>query len=443
MDIILAFIICFLIMLFSVFKGIFVGYPLIIGLLIFMFLAYKRGFKFKEILGMVYEGGKKSFVVLKIFILIGAITSTWMAAGTVPAVVYYGLKLLRPDIFILSAFVISSAISFLIGTSFGTISTVGMALMVMARSAGVDVNITAGAILSGAYFGDRCSPMSSSANLVASLTETELYANIKNMFKTSIVPLIVTIILYTILSVKHPLGAGGNAMGSQIASSFNISFLVLIPAVIIFVFSLFKIDVKLLMLISIIAAIILGITIQHVTIIKMIKYIFLGFSLDNKNPLFKVIKGGGIMSMLNVAIVVFISSAFAGIFEKADMLKSIEALTEKYKGRSGSFLATTIMSILTAAFGCSQAIAVILTNILMKKTYDRNNLSNVDMAIDIENTAIVIAPLIPWNIACMVPLASLSAGNISILYAFYLYLIPLLNFVIFKLIKGKQAVLST
>ncbi|MFL0266638.1 Na+/H+ antiporter NhaC family protein [Candidatus Clostridium radicumherbarum] len=431
MNIIIAFIICFILLLTSAFKGIFIGYPLIISLVLFIILGIKRGFSFKSLLKMSYEGGKKSLIVLKIFILIGAITASWMASGTVPAIVYYGMKFLNPHIFILCTFLISSVVSFLIGTSFGTIGTVGIALMVMARGGGVSIPITAGAILSGAYFGDRCSPMSSSANLVASLTETDIFINIKNMFKTSIVPFILTCVIYTIFSINFPLATGNNFLLREITKVYDINIITLLPAAIILIFSIFKVNVKTLMLLSVLIASIIAVLLQHVNILEMLKYIVVGYSIPYKSTLSSIISGGGILSMLKISIVVFVSSAFTGIFEGTEMLKSIELMLNNVKGRHNVYLSNIIISIASAAFGCSQALAVILSNMLMKNTYEKNNITAEQFALDMENTSIIISPLIPWNIAVLVPLTTLNAGVSSIAFAFYLYLIPLANYIYF------------
>lgn len=432
MDLIITFTLCFILLLGSVFKGIFVGYPLILSLFIFILLGLKRGFNLNALVKMAYNGGKKSFIVLKIFILIGAITASWMASGTVPAIVYYGMKFLNPHIFILCAFLISCFVSFLIGTSFGTIGTVGIALMVMARGGGVNISLTAGAILSGAYFGDRCSPMSSSANLVAHLTETDLYVNIKNMFKTSVIPFIIACILYIIFSIYHPLNSSGSFITAEIVKIYNINLITMLPAAIILVFSFFKVNVRTLMLISILVASFLGIILQHAAVLDMLKYIAFGYKMHFNSPLSSIISGGGILSMLKVSVVVFVSSGFTGIFEGTEMLKIIENKLEKSKGRSKTFLSTILVSIASSAFGCSQALAVILTHMLVKRTYEINGACGEELAVDVENSAIVIAPLIPWNIAVLVPLTTLNASSASILYAFYLYLIPLINYLYLK-----------
>ena len=431
-SIIVSFIFCFLLLILSVLNGLFVGYPLFIVLIIFGFLAVSKGYSVNNVIKMAYKGGKKSFIVLEIFILIGAITSAWMASGTVPAIVYYGTKFLNPNIFILSAFLISSLVSYLIGTSFGTIGTVGVALMVMARGGGVNASITAGAIISGAYFGDRCSPMSSSANLVAYITETELYQNVKNMLKTGILPFILSSILYLVFSLRFPLNAKVNSISLEIVKVFNINIITIIPALIILVFSFFKINVKKLMCFSIFAAALISITLQHASIMNVIKYLIFGYTLDNSSSLNTIIKGGGILSMFKISAVVFISSAFTGIFEETGMLSFIEKWTMRSNSKPKLFLTTIAISIATSAFGCSQALAVILTHNLMKNAYLKNKEDNKTLAVDIENTAIVIAPLIPWNIALFVPIVTLGVGYMSIVFCFYLYLIPIVNLIIKK-----------
>lgn len=441
MEIIVGIITAFIMLISSVYLNIFVVYPLIISLIIFIIIAVRRGYKLFKVLNMAYNGGKKAFVVLKIFVLIGAIISIWMASGTVPAIVYYGIKFLNPNFFILSAFLICSIVSFLIGTSFGTIGTAGIAFMVMGRSGGVSPSVLGGAIIAGAYFGDRCSPMSSSANLVANLTNTDLYKNIKNMFRTSIIPLIISIIVYLVLSRLYPLKFKGTGMELELIKAFKINFIALIPAVVVLVFAFLKVDVKVSMLISIGAAWLICIFVEHVTILHSIRYMFLGFSMGDKtNPLSTIIKGGGILSMLKIATVVFVSSAFAGIFEGTGMLDSLHGLLERAKKRENIFLVTILLSIATAAFGCSQALAIILTHQLDKKLYENKGISDYDLAVDIENTAVVISPLVPWNIAGLVPAASLGVGAGFIPFAFYLFLIPLINLMYYKLKSGKSIV---
>lgn len=433
MEILVAFIISFLLLVYCVLKGIFVAYPLAISFLIFVFIAVKRGNKINKVISLAFEGGRKSLSILKVFILIGGITAIWMSSGTVAAIVFYGIEFLKPEIFIVCAFLICSFVSFLIGTSFGTVGTVGIALMVIARGGGVSVSAAAGAIIAGAYFGDRCSPMSSSANLVASITKTNLYDNIKNMYKTSIIPFLLTLIIYFVISLRFPLNNSGNYLNNEILKVFNIGPVVLIPAIIMLLFSIIKIEVKISMAISILTAIFISISIQHYSIIQCINYIIFGYNMPVESTLTSIIKGGGIISMLKTALVVLISSAFSGIFEGTGLLNSVQQIINQSQNRYHVFRNTAITSIITSMFGCSQSLAVIMTEMLNKKSYVKNNISKEQSAVDLENTAIVIAPLIPWNVALLVPMINLRADFKCIPFLLYLYLIPVFNLLYLKI----------
>lgn len=438
MDLIITFAITFMLLVLSVYKGIFLAYPLLAALIMFSIIAARRGYALKDILTMTYNGGKKSLIVIKVFILIGAIMATWMASGTVPAIVYYGVRLIKPDAFILCAFLISCFVSFLIGTSVGTSGTVGIALIVIAKGGGVNVAATAGAIIAGAYFGDRCSPMSSSANLVAYLTETNIYENIKNMFKTCIVPFSVSIIFYYVLSRIFPLHSSANGINNEIVKVFSVNIIVLLPALIIIVFSAFKVNVKTSMIVSIITAFLLGIFVQHDTILNCAKFIIFGYSMDKSNPLYPIIKGGGIIAMLKTSLVIYVASAFAGIVEGTKMLNSIEEITQRANSRYEIFRNVAITSIFTAAVGCSQAFAVILTHMLNKKAYEINKINSYCMSIDLENTAIMISGLIPWNIALLVPMTILGTNASCIPYLLYIYFLPLWNLILLKFKSAKR-----
>ena len=169
------------------------------GVLIFLgIIALIKGFKLEEIVENGYLSGKKSLLVIKIFLLVGGISSIWIMSGTIPTVVYQGIRLMNPNYFYLSSFLITSVVAFLLGSAFGTSGTVGIAMIAIGKGLGADLSIVGGTVISGAYFGDRCSPVSSSANLVATLTKTNLYINIKNMLKTGAIPFVLSGILYVL-----------------------------------------------------------------------------------------------------------------------------------------------------------------------------------------------------------------------------------------------------
>jgi NhaC family Na+:H+ antiporter len=244
------------------------------------------------------------------------------------------------------------------------------------------------------------------------------------MLVTSVIPFIAASVVYTIISLSMPLSNKDGNIQNEIYNTFNTGLIVLIPALIILIFSVFKINIKISILVSIITAGLIAFFIQHETIGDILKYFFSGYTMKNNTSLAEIIRGGGILSMIKVAVVVFISSAFSGIFEGTGVLKRVIRYIERTSSRSGRFFITTLISIGSAAFGCSQALAIILTEQLVKTAYKDKK---YELAVDIENTAVVISPLIPWNIAGLVPATVLSAGPKFVPYAFYLYLFPVIN----------------
>ena len=227
--------------------------PLLLGLAVFAGAALREGHSLGAVAQMCVRGMKKSLPVLAIFALIGLLTAVWRTSGTIPFFVYYGIEVMPPRYFILFAFLLSSLVSYALGTCFGTVATLGVVLMVLARSGGVDTDIAVGAILSGAFFGDRCAPTSSAANLVAALTETHLYDNVRIMFKTGFVPTILAALIYLYLSLNHPLERADTTLLSEIAAAFNLDVVVALPALLVFALPLCGVKVKTAMLLSILA----------------------------------------------------------------------------------------------------------------------------------------------------------------------------------------------
>jgi NhaC family Na+:H+ antiporter len=419
--------ICFVILLFSVTTGYSVAYPLSLSLGILIITFSCQGFPFRALILMGFASSKKAFSVLIILFLIGAVTAVWMAAGTIPTLVYYGTQLINLQYFILSAFLLCCCVSLLLGTSFGTVSTVGVALMIMAKEGDINPYVVAGAIIAGAYFGDRCSPMSSSANLVANLTKTKLHKNLVIMMINGWLPLVTSSLVYLLLSLIHPLHIIKNDLLSEIPKFFVINPLVLLPALAVIILCILKVDVKLTLLTSIGIGLVLGMIVQGYSFWRLISFVVLGFSLEPKIDLTEALTGGGVVSMLKVSIVVILSTSLSGIIVGTKTLAPVENLLKKASSRSSLFLGTTTVGLASAAFGCTQTLAILMTYQVVREKYEQEGIDDYQLATDIENTAVVLSPLIPWNIAGLVPATILMSDSGFIPYAVYLYLIPLMN----------------
>jgi Na+:H+ antiporter, NhaC family len=429
MDLFLTLTCAFFLLVISVSKGVFVAYPLLVAMGLLVMMLMRRGFQFKHLMQMALSGSRQSVPVFSVLLLIGVVIATWMAAGTVPAIVYYGIQLMNPHFFILSAFVLTSCVSLLIGTSFGAAGTIGLALMIMARGSNVDGHMIAGAVIAGAYVGDRCSPMSSSANLIAGITRTDLYANIRGMWRTSALPLLVSLLLYGVVSWLNPVAMTDQAFAEPIQQTFGLGWVPLLPAIAILGLALAQVEVKVSMLISIAVASAIALFYQHCAVTDLLKFTVLGFRLAPDHPLQAILTGGGVVSMLRVTLVVVISTAFVGLFSGTGVLASLETWVDRAKSRAGYFFATCCVGTGAAAFGCTQTIAILLTQQLVKQRYLASEKGSEKLALDLENTVVVISPLIPWNIAGLVPATILMSDSGFIPFAFYLYLLPLINLI--------------
>ena len=398
-----------------------VVYALIIGYIIFISYGLIKGYNLKVLIKKSFEGIMTVKNILLVFILIGMITALWRASGTIAFIVYIGSKLISPSILIFLTFLFCAVLSVLIGTSLGTAATMGVICASIGKAMGINPYYVGGAVLSGIYFGDRCSPMSTSALLISELTKTDLYANIKLMIKTSVIPFIVTSLFYLFLGFKSTVSSVSVGVTEIFKQNYNLNIVVIIPAILIIVLSLLKINVKKTMLISIVVSFIIAIFIQKESVVSLIKYCIFGYHNSNQK-LNLLMKGGGILSMVNVSLIVGISSSYSGIFKETKMLVSLKKHLKDFSKKTSNYFVIFLSSIISGAIACNQSLGTILTNELCGELVEKQK-----MAIILENTVILLVGLIPWNIAMGVPLKTIGVGFMSGLFAFYLYFLPLWN----------------
>ena len=409
-------------------------YALIVGYIIFVTYGLIKGHDLKVLIKKSFEGVLTVKNILLVFILIGMITALWRASGTIAFIVYMGSKLISPSILILLTFLLCSILSFLIGTSLGTAATMGVICVSIGKAMGINPYYLGGAVLSGIYFGDRCSPMSTSALLITELTKTNLYTNIKLMLKTSIIPFVTTCLFYLFLGLKSSTSPVGIDATNIFKENYNLNIVVIVPAILIIILSLFKVNVKKTMLLSIVISFIVAMFFQKESVTSLINYCVYGFYHSNEK-LNLMMKGGGILSMLNVGLIVAISSSYSGIFKETKMLVILKEYLKEYSKKTSNYFIIFLSSIISGAIACNQSLGIILTHELCEELEDKQN-----MAIILENTIVLLAGLIPWNIAMAVPLKTVDIGLMSGLFAFYLYFLPLWNLLL-GIIKEKRKII--
>ena len=396
-------------------------YALIVGYIIFITYGFMKGHNLIVLIKKSFEGVLTVKNILLVFVLIGMITALWRASGTIAFIVYIGSKLISPSILILLTFLLCSILSVLIGTSLGTAATMGVICFSIGKAMGINPYYVGGAVLSGIYFGDRCSPMSTSALLIAELTKTNLYTNIKLMIKTSIIPFVMTCLFYLFLGFNSTVSNISVNVTEIFKQNYNLNIIVIIPAILIIILSILKINVKKTMLVSIVISFIIAMFIQRDSIVALIKYCIFGYHHPNER-LNLMMKGGGILSMVNVSLIVGISSSYSGIFKETKMLVSLKKHLKDFSKKTSNYFVIFLSSIISGAIACNQSLGIILTNELCEEIVDKQK-----RAIILENTVILLTGLIPWNTAMVVPLKTLDVGVMSGIFAFYLYFLPLWN----------------
>ncbi|WP_276630584.1 Na+/H+ antiporter NhaC family protein, partial [Terrisporobacter hibernicus] len=291
------------------------------------------------------------------------------------------------------------------------------------QASNLNLNLVGGAIMSGAYLGDRCSPLSSSLLLLCNLTNVDLFKYIRKVFIFGIIPTIISIIFYLFFSFKNPLTFIDNSLSLTLYNDFHISFILLIPAIIIIILSLKKVSISKSITISIITSIIICLFIQKITMIDLCNYIVFGYK--TSSSLSNIIKGGGIISMFKTCYIIIISCCLTGFFSGLNILGGLEKHLKKIKlNRSKLFFITLLLGLIIASIGCSQTIAFILTIEILKDTYE--NYYNEDIAMEFSNSAILTSALIPWCIAALVPTSVLGISNYKFIpYAIFLYIVPI------------------
>ena len=421
-------------LIFCLFLKYSVIYALIVGYIIFVTYGLIKGHDLKVLIKKSFEGVLTVKNILLVFVLIGMITALWRASGTIAFIVYMGSKLISPSILILLTFLLCSILSFLIGTSLGTAATMGVICVSIGKAMEINPYYLGGAVLSGIYFGDRCSPMSTSALLITELTKTNLYTNIKLMFKTSIIPFVTTCLFYLFLGLKSSTSPVSIDTTNIFKENYNLNIVVIVPAILIIILSLFKVNVKKTMLVSIVISFIIAMFFQKESVTSLINYCVYGFHHSNEK-LNLIMKGGGILSMLNVGLIVAISSSYSGIFKETKMLVLMKKYLKEFSEKTSNYFVIFLSSIISGAIACNQSLGIILTYELCEELEDKQN-----MAIILENTIILLAGLIPWNIAMAVPLKTVDIGLMSGLFAFYLYFLPLWNLFL-GIIKEKRKII--
>ncbi|MBE5660278.1 Na+/H+ antiporter NhaC [Staphylococcus sp. SS21] len=343
------------------------------------------------------------FIILAVDIIVGS----WMFSGTVPALIYYGLDLLNPSYFFISAFFISAITSVATGTAWGSASTAGIALISIGNQLGITPGMAAGAIIAGAVFGDKMSPLSDTTNLAALVTKVNIFKHIHSMMWTTIPASLIGIIVWFIVGFQfhgHSNDKQIKSLLTELAQIYQINIWVWLPLIVIIICLLFQISTVPAMLISSLSAIVVGTFNHHFNMVDGFKATFSGFneSMIHQSHVSSSVKSlleqGGMMSMTQILVTIFCGYAFAGIVEKAGCLEVLLDTVSKGIHSVGSLICMTVICCVGLVFAAGVAsIVIIMVGVLMKNLFEKYHVSRTVLSRTLEDSSTMVLPLIPWG----------------------------------------------
>ncbi|QTB92051.1 sodium:proton antiporter [Bifidobacterium saguini] len=431
---------------------------LLIGVVVFTGYGLARKVPLSDIAKQAAGSMRAASTVLITFVLIGLLTSLWRASGTIAYIVAHAASVIHPITVIPLSFLLCAGMSVLTGSSFASAATMGTICMSLGLTMNANPIMLGGAILAGVYVGDRCSPVSTSALLVAQLTHTNLFNNLGRMVRTGAVPFVISCLIYVAFAVldtvsgtqsSGSIGKAGSSINSSasiaalFSSTFHLHWVTILPAVAVVVLALMRVDVRLIMITSIAVSAVVCVALQDMGVVDLLHLLVFGYR--SSNPQVAVLlNGGGMISMFTVMAIVCISAAYSGIFAQTHMLNHLQDAILALSEHVGTITATVITAVGAAMLACNQTLAIMLTHQLCEGLYrspqqavhsgnpsDAKRAAAADadrrsrLALSIEDSAVVIAPMVPWAIAGAVPLATINAPTSSLIAAVFLYVLPL------------------
>lgn len=392
------------------------------------------GYSFSEMEGFAYEMAQKCIAPAAIILAVGMMIASFMAAGTVPTILVAGLKLITPKFFLALTFVMCCIMSVIMGTSWGTLGTVGIAMMGVGAGLGVNPAITAGAVVSGAWFGDKMSPMSDSTIMCSTITETYIMDHIKAMMQTTIPAAVVSVIIYLgigiFISGDSYDASTVDSIMNGLKGMFHINLIPVIPIVIVIVMILMKKGTIVSMMSGTVVAILIAVIYQGYSVADMGTFLYSGFTYDTENEiLISLLNRGGMTSMLSLLAVFVGGLGLGGILDKTGMLEPIfHYITEKYKSPRGIMLMAWCATLLCILVIADNNFAFVMVATLFGSAFQKYNLKSQNLSRILEDVGTLGSALVPWNVGAQFAAGVLGVSTLAYMpYAFLNWMTPILS----------------
>jgi NhaC family Na+:H+ antiporter len=380
-------------------------------------IGLKNGHKGKDIEQGIIKGISLTLGAILILLAVGSLIGTWLLAGTVPTMIYFGLQILSPQFFYISCTIICALVALCIGSSWTVAATIGVALMGVASGLGASPAITAGAIISGAYFGDKLSPLSDTTNLAPAIAGTDLFTHIKHMMWSTIPSFVIALVIFLFLGLNFTNVSTNDHISTLLNSleeEFFIAWYLLLPLVITLTLAIKKVPAFPAIGIGALVGALWAVLFQQELIlsympsdlsvvstnIKVVwQVMYQGVSLNTGNEVIdNLLSGGGMGAMLNTIWLIITAMTFGSIMEKVGLLQRVVESLLRFSNSAGSLISTTIVTAFgTNCIAADQYIAIVMPGRMFKEAYAEHSLAPENLSRALEDGGTVTSALIPWN----------------------------------------------
>ncbi|MDO4581666.1 MAG: Na+/H+ antiporter NhaC [Bacillota bacterium] len=376
--------------------------PVLIAVAVAMIIGFFCGHSYKELLAGIVSALSRTMEAILILFCIGLLIGSWLWSGTIPAIVFYGLDLLSPKVFLPVGACICAVVGMACGSSWTTTGTIGIAMMGIGAGMGINPALTAGMCISGAYMGDKFSPLSDTTNLAAAAAQTGLFDHVRAMASTTFPCFVIALIIYAVMG----LNAAGNydpsaaaELQATLAANFNLSLWLLLPVVLIIVVCALKMPALPAILLAVLFGLFFAVVSQGASLNDCITACHYGFSIETGNALADdLLNRGGMDGTLWTINLVIVAISFGGVLEKIGCIEAlIGKLIRKIKS-VGSLVTTTILTSLFCDLTmCDQYLAIIIPGQMFQKYFDKQGLARNMLSRTLEDCGTLWSPLVPWN----------------------------------------------
>lgn len=408
--------------------------PLLMGLVVACIVAWRCGYNWEAIEQGMVNGVTRSVPAIMIFIMIGMLIGVWILAGVVPTMLFYGLKLLSPEIFLPSALIICAITSVATGSSWGTSGTIGVAMVGIGSGLGLPLPVVAGAVVSGAYFGDKMSPLSDTTNLASSMSGANLYAHIRHMVNTTSIAFGITLVIEIVLGFKYSAAIDDDNSIAELTrlleTTFIINPIMLLPPILLIVVSIKKVAPLPGLTLGILVAAAIGFIVQGASFEQMIQTAFSGYSAATGVEAFdNLLSRGGIESMYFTITLVIIAMMFGGVMEHSNQLKVLVVKLVDRATTTGSLVASTVFTTIAANIVlCEQYMSIIVGARAYAEEYEKRGLHAKNLSRVLEDSGTVTANLIPWTSGGAYQAGVLGVATFAYApFAFFCWISPLVT----------------